>query len=114
MGSKNKVWMRQLDNIADELERLTAVCDVNLRKPQVVDRILQNDETVCGKRNPEAFLALRHLLAASFETLNKAIDRLGADEVRGITHEIMDRIDRHRAAGGQSTPGGAIPWPDEN
>jgi hypothetical protein len=113
MSSKNRSWTRQLDGIADELERLTAICDVDLREPQAIDRILKNDESVCGKQNPVAFLKLQHLLAASFETLNKAIDQLGTDEVLVIAHEIMDRIDRHRAAGGQPAPSRPFPWPDQ-
>ena len=99
-ASKNPVWSRHLDSIADELVRLTAVCDVQLRDPGVVDRILNNDESVCGKRNPIGFRKLRSLLVATYGSLNKAIDRLGAEEVKAMTEEIAARIDRHREAGG--------------
>lgn len=99
-SSKNPVWSRHLDAIADELLRLTAVCDVQLRDPGVVDRILNNDESVCGKKNPVGFRKLRSLLVATYGSLNKAIDRLGAEEVKAMTDEIADRIDKQRAAGG--------------
>jgi len=101
-SSKNTAWVRHLDAIADELVRLTVICDVQLREPQVIDRILKNDETVCGKRNPIGFRKLRSLLIATYGSLNKAIDRLGADETKAITDEIVARIDRHRAASGQA------------
>lgn len=101
-SSKNAVWVRHLDAIADELVRLTAICDVQLREPQVIDRILKNDETVCGKRNPIGFRKLRSLLVAVYGSLNKAIDRLGADETKAITDAIIARIDRHRAASAKS------------
>lgn len=99
-SSKNPAWSRHLDSIADELVRLTAVCDVQLRDPGVIDRILNNDETVCGKRNPIGFRKLRSLIAATYGSLNKAIDRLGPEEVKAMTDEIAARIDRHREVGG--------------
>ena len=99
-SSKNPVWSRHLDAIADELVRLTAVCDVQLRDPGVVDRILNNDESVCGKKNPVGFRKLRSLLVATYGSLNTAIDRLGPEEVKAMTEDIAARIDRHREAGG--------------
>jgi len=54
-SSKNFAWVRHLDTIADELVRLTAVCDVKLNEPQEIDRMLKNDETVCDNRNPIGF-----------------------------------------------------------
>jgi len=99
-STRNAAWSRHLDAIADELVRLTAVCDVQLRDPGVIDRILNNDETVCGKRNPIGFRKLRSLLVATYGSLNKAIDRLGPEEVKAMTDEIAARVDRHREAGG--------------
>jgi hypothetical protein len=99
-STKNAAWSRHLDAIADELVRLTAVCDVQLRDPGVIDRILNNDETVCGKRNPIGFRKLRSLLVATYGSLNKAIDRLGPEEVKAMTDDIVARIDKHREAGG--------------
>ena len=37
---KHTAWKRHLDTIADELVRLTAVCDVDLRVPGAIDRVL--------------------------------------------------------------------------
>jgi hypothetical protein len=73
---------------------------VQLRDPGVVDRILNNDDTVCGKRNPVGFRKLRSLLVATYGSLNKAIDRLGPEEVKAMTDEIVARIDKRREAGG--------------
>lgn len=101
-SSKNTAWVRHLDAIADELVRLTAVCDVSLREPGVIDRILRNDDTVCGKRNPIGFRKLRDLLVAVYSSLNKAVDRLGPDETKAITDAIVARIDRRRAASGNA------------
>jgi hypothetical protein len=103
--SKHTAWLRHFDAIGDELLRLTTICDVNLREPDVIERILKNDETVCGKRNPIGFRKLRELLMATFNSLGKAMDRLGTDEVRKITQEIRERLDARRAlAQGRAAP----------
>ena len=46
------------------LSILSVACDLKLREPGVVDRILNNDETVCGAKNPIGFKKLHNLLKA--------------------------------------------------
>ena len=93
-------WARHLDTIADELLRLTTVCGVNLREPGVVERIVKNDATVCSKKNPIGFRKLRELVMASFNSLNKAADRIGPKETRAMVDAIMERLDRRRELAG--------------
>lgn len=103
--TKHPAWARHLDSIADELLRLSIACNVRLRDPGVIERILQNDETVCGARNPIGFRKLRALVMATFSSLNKAIDRIGPEETKLITNAIVERVDRARAGGGARGPG---------
>lgn len=98
--SKHAAWSRHLDGIGDELLRLTIACDVRLRDPGVIDRILNNDESVCGNPNPIGFRKLRSLLLATFNSINKAVGRIGPEETKQITDAIMERLDRRRAVGG--------------
>jgi hypothetical protein len=98
--TKHPAWARHLDVIGDELLRLTTACDVQLRDPGVIDRILKNDDTVCGKKNPIGFQKLRHLLVATFSSVNKAKDRIGMDETQLIIDAIRERLDRRRELGG--------------
>ena len=102
---KNAAWLRHLDSIGDELLRLTTVCGVDLRQPGVVERIVKNDETVCGKRNPIGFRKLRELVMATFDSLNKAVDRIGPDETAVIVAAIMERLDQRRELGGTPRKG---------
>jgi hypothetical protein len=104
--SHHPAWQRHLDTIADELLRLSVACDVRLRDPGVVERIIRNDDTVCGTRNPAGFRKLRALVMALFNSLGKAIDRIGADEVRLITDAMTERLEQRRAAGGARPAGG--------
>src|ERR1044072_5323637 len=101
---KNQAWLRHLDTIGDELLRLTTICGVNLRDAGGVERIVKNDETVCKTKNPIGFRKLRELVMATFDSLNKAADRIGPDETAAIVHAIMERLDRRReVAGGKQT-----------
>jgi hypothetical protein len=97
---KHRAWSRHLDAIGDELLRLTTICDVQLREPGVIERVLKNDETVCGKKNPIGFRKLRELLVATFSSVNKATDRIGASETKLIVDAIKERLDRQRELGG--------------
>ena len=98
--SKETPWVRHLDAIGDELMRLAVACDVRLRDPGVVERILKNDETVCGRKNAIGFKKLHNLVAATFSSLNKAADRIGPDETKMIVDEITRRLDQRRELGG--------------
>jgi len=101
---KHAAWARHLDTIGDELVRLTAICDVDLREPNVIEQILKNDETVCGKKNPIGFRKLRELVMATFSSLNKAMDRIGPAETQMIVEAIRERLDSRRKLGGTSRP----------
>ena len=99
--SKHAVWQRHLDGIASELLRLSIACDVRLRDAGVIERILKDDSTVCGRRNPEAFRKLRNLVMATYDSLGKSIDRIGPEDTKMITDAIAARIARVRDGGGQ-------------
>jgi hypothetical protein len=103
--SKHTPWVRHLDAIGDELMRLSIACDVRLRDPGVVDRILKNDETVCGKKNAIGFRKLHNLIKATFSSVNKSVDRIGSRETKLITQAIIERLDRKRALGGTKKMG---------
>jgi uncharacterized protein (DUF2342 family) len=108
-ATKHPAWERHLDAIGDELLRLTTVCGVNLQDPGVVDRILKNDEKVCGKNNPIGFRKLRELLMATFGSVNKAIDRIGPEQTKEIVDAIKERLDRRRELGGTAQKTSATP-----
>ena len=97
---KHPAWMRHLDAMGDELMRLMVICDVNLQEPGVLERIVKNDATVCGKHNPIGFRKLRELVVAAFDSINKAADRVGPQETQKMIEAIRERIDRQRQLGG--------------
>ena len=98
--TKHAVWKRHLEGIANELLRLSIACDVRLREPGVVERILRDDATVCGRNNPEAFRKLRNLVMATYDSLGKSIDRIGPEDTKMIRDAITARIAELRDSGG--------------
>jgi hypothetical protein len=105
--TKHPSWVRHLDGIADELMRLSIICKLRLKDPGVIDRILKNDESVCGSPNPAGFRKLRGLVVATYSSLNLAIDRIGPEETKMITDAIIERLDRLRSIGGTAGPDSA-------
>jgi len=96
---KHTYWGRQIDNIAHELSRLAIACDIELGSPGLAERILKNDDSVCGRRNPEAFRQIRQHLMALFSVEERAIDRVGAEDTREILDQVRSAIIAIRQAG---------------
>lgn len=78
-----------------EIARLAVMMDIPILDPGVIDRILGNSASVCGKEKPEAFAELRAMLMMHADQL-KATNSLGAletqDMVRGVVDRLRERI----------------------
>jgi hypothetical protein len=99
---KHTYWGRQVDNLAQELSKLAIACDIELGKPGLAERILKNDETVCGRNNPKAFKQMRQHLMALFNVEKGAVDRLGPEDTKEILDQVRRAIVEIRQAGSAS------------
>jgi len=99
---KHTYWGRQIDGLAHELSRLAIVCDIELGRPGLAERILQSDESVCGRKNPKAFGQLRQHLTALFTIEVGAVEQLGADDTKEILDQVRATIIKIRQAGSPS------------
>ena len=97
--SRHRRWSDQVDAVAHELSKLMIACDIPLGDPQLAERILKNDDGVCGKTNPEAFRKLRMHLMALFPLEEHIIERLGPDDTQEILDQVRAAILALRAAG---------------
>ena len=107
---KHKYWGRQVDGIAQELSKLAIACDIELGKDGLAERILKNDESVCGRKNSKAFQLLRRHLMALFSVEEGAIDRLGAAETKAMLDKVRAAITDLRVAG---SPSQSVPKPQD-
>ena len=101
--SKHRYFVDQIDGLAHELSRLAIACDIEIFVPGNAERILRNDDSVCGRKNPKAFEQMRHHLMALYPLEERAIERLGPEETQEILDEVRAAIERLRKAG---SPGG--------
>jgi len=99
---KHAYWGRQIDGLAKELSMLAIVCDIDLGKPGLAERILHNDETICGKSNPKAFMQLRQHLMALFNLEGRAIERIGPEDTKEVLDQVRTAIVALRQAGSTS------------
>ena len=97
----NPQWERHFEGIADELLHLAIACDVRLREPGVIERILRNDASVCRRKNEHSFHKMRNLLTAYYNSLGKAVDRIGPEETKKIIEVITERKKKLRDSGGR-------------
>jgi len=104
--NKHTYWSRQIDGLARELSRLAIACDIELGKDGLAERVLKNDESVCGRSNPKAFQLARKHLMALFSVEEGAIDRLGPNETKKILDQVRAAVTAIRQAGSanQSVP----------
>ena len=96
----NPQWERHFEGIADELLHLAIACNVRLREPGVIERVLRNDISVCGRKNEESFRKLRTLLVAFYDSVGKAAERIGPGDTRKIIDAITERKKQARDSGG--------------
>ncbi len=93
---KHSYWSGQLGNLVAEMSRLCIACDIKMLEPGVAERILKGDQSVCGRKKPEVFEKLRKHLMAYCHVEEKAIKRLGADDVQTMLDEVRASMARLR------------------
>ncbi len=99
MESEFKSLKVQASAIAREISMLAIACDIDIEQDQLAQRVLRNDDTVCGRKNPKAFEKLRHHLMAFFPLEKRAIDRLSARNVRDTLDAVRADIRALRDSG---------------
>ena len=101
-STQHRHLSRQIHAVAQELSRLTIACNIALDQPDLWQRILQNDNSVCGRKNDDAFQQIRQHLMALFPMQEQAIANLGARETEEVFDEVRTAIAELRLAGSPS------------
>ena len=91
-------WIgHQFDEMGIEIVRAARLCDITLDQPNVVERIIHNDTSVCGRQNPERFTKLRGLLMLALKLQGTSFELLGPTETLEIADQVRARIRAHLA-----------------
>jgi len=97
---KDRYWTDQLRGIAQEISKLAIACDIDITQSGISKRILDNDESVCRKKNSVAFGKLKSHLMVLYPLEEKAIERMGPDETKSIIEEVWGEVLELRSSGG--------------
>jgi hypothetical protein len=97
-------WVRNLDEVDREVARLAVICKVRILDPGVIQRVLQNDASVCGTKNPAAFDKLRSVLMMHYEVREQAVDAMGEELTQRVVAELVERLRKRigKQLGGQA------------
>jgi hypothetical protein len=85
-------WGKSLDDIDREVARLATVCQVRILDPGIIERVLQNDASVCGTNNAIAFKKLREALMMHYHIRDKTVAAIGQTQTSLLVTEIVERL----------------------
>ena len=85
-------WAKSLDEVDREIARLATICNVRILDDGVIERVLRNDETVCGSRNPLAFGKLRTTLMMHYHVRDQAVAALGEPKTMALVRSIVENL----------------------
>jgi hypothetical protein len=85
-------WAKKFDDIDLEIARLAMACNVRILEAGAIERVLRNDASVCGSRNPRAFDKLRKLLMMHYAVREGAVDVLGDAKTRLLVEKIVTAL----------------------
>ena len=92
-------WAKNLDDVDREVARLATICKVRLLDPGVIERVLNNDTSVCGTQNKRAFDTLRNALMMHYHVRDKAVGAMGEAATAQVIAEIVSNTKKR--LGGQ-------------
>jgi len=82
-------WAQNLENVDREIARLATICNVRILDDGVIERVLNDDASVCGSRNALAFGKLRDALMMHYHIREKALGALGEAGTARLVAEIV-------------------------
>jgi hypothetical protein len=85
-------WGKNVDDMAREVARLAVACNVRILDPGVIERVLNDDDSVCGTRNPIAFGKLRDALKMHYHVRAQAAGALGEAQTRELIADIVAQL----------------------
>jgi hypothetical protein len=85
-------WAKNIDEIDREIARLCLLCQVRILDHGVIERVLQNDDSVCGTANPIAFAKLRGLLMLYLAVREKSVEAVGQVQTQQIEAHAVEQL----------------------
>ena len=97
--NKYRYFSEQLAALGDEISKLLIALDIDIELPDVAEKVLNNDDSICGRKNQAAFDKLRKHFMALYPLEERSIERIGAQETSEILEEIREHLRKLRGMG---------------
>ena len=85
-------WAKNLDDVDREVARLATICNCRILDEGVIERVLNNDESACGTRNPVAFKKLRDALMLHYHVRDRTAGAVGEAQTQVLIAKIVERL----------------------
>lgn len=85
-------WAKNLNDVDREIARLATICNVRILDAGVIERVLKNDESVCGSKNALAFDKLRQTLMMHYHVRDQAVGALGEAQTTKLVATIVESL----------------------
>ena len=85
-------WAKNLDEVDREIARLSTICNVRILDPGIIERVLENDASVCGTKNPAAFEKLRTTLKMHYHLREKTVSAMGQAQTAKLVAEVVEKL----------------------
>jgi len=85
-------WYKHMAEIDREIAVHAVNCKVPILDPGIIERVLQNDGSICGTQNPASFAKLRSLLMMHYSVRDRAVVAMGQAETVAMVGEIVERL----------------------
>jgi len=85
-------WTEDLEEVDREIARLAMLCKIRFLDRTVLERILDKDESVCGRSNHLAFRKLHDLLMLHLAMRDKAVKAIGEAQTETVEDHIVARL----------------------
>jgi hypothetical protein len=85
-------WSQNLEEVDREVARLATLCRARILDPGVIERVLQNDTSVCGTANQLAFDKLRTALQMHYHLRASAAGAVGEAKAAALVKQTVERL----------------------
>ncbi|MFO1325344.1 MAG: hypothetical protein U1F15_14960 [Burkholderiales bacterium] len=98
-------WAKNLEDVDREVARLASMCNVRILDTGVIERVLHNDDSVCGTSNKPAFEKLRSMLMMHYHVRDKTAGAIGEAATREVVAEVVANLNKRLGGrlGGEPT-----------
>jgi hypothetical protein len=104
-GEGKRWYGRALEQTDEEIARYSTILGIKLLDPGVIERVVRGDDSVCARKNADAFRKLRGLIGMHYNLVETNLENAGAEGTAKILAELRNRFRERHDLGGEPAAG---------